>query len=164
MYQAAIGMGQGTHCAQRLCELNCAFFADHKILPINPYGDWNKSLLVNENIVNEVSIYLLSLGNEFTAKNLMDFLHQADIKGKYGIERDISHKTACQYLQVLGYHYQSTPKGQYVDCNAPMGGVWPDVGKGVQLLGELMGSYGEPETTRGSLVLRWTSKLGRCLT
>src|SRR5712672_1050819 len=29
---------------------------------------------------------------------------------------------------------------------------------------EVDGSYGEPETTRGSLVLRWTSKLGCCLT
>ena len=29
---------------------------------------------------------------------------------------------------------------------------------------EVDGSYGKPETTRGvSLVLRWTSKLGRCL-
>ena len=115
-YQTAIGMGRGAHCVRRLCELNHAFLTDHKILPINPYGDWNKSLLVNENIVNEVSIYLLSLRkNEFTAKHLMDFLHRADIKGKYGIERNISHKTACRYLHTLGYRYQSTPKGQYVD-------------------------------------------------
>jgi len=34
-------------------------------------------------------------------------------------------------------------------CNAPMGGVRPDVGEGVRLLGKSMGSYGEPETTRG---------------
>src|SRR5712672_2568839 len=49
-------------------------------------------------------------------------------------------------------------------CNAPTGGVRPDIGEGVRLLGKLMGSYGKPETTRGSLVLRWTSKLGHCLT
>ena len=113
--QAAIGMGRGRQCARQLRELNRAFLADRKILPINPYGDWNKSLLVNENILNEIKIYLLSLGNEITAKKLQDFLHQADIKEKYGIERDISHKTACRYLQALGYRYQSTPKGQYVD-------------------------------------------------
>jgi len=113
--QTAIGMGRGTHCARRLCELNCAFFVDREVLPINPFGDWNKSLLVNKNIVNEISIYLLSLGKEITAKKLMDFLHQVDIKEKYGIDRDISHKTACWYLQALGYRYQSTPKGQYVD-------------------------------------------------
>ena len=68
-----------------------------------------------ENLVNEISIYLLSLGNDITAKELMDFLHRADIKEKYGIERDISHKIACRYLQALGYCYQSMPKGQYVD-------------------------------------------------
>jgi hypothetical protein len=45
----------------------------------------------------------------------MDFLHQVDIKEKYGIECDISHRTACRYLQALGYRYQSTPKGLYVD-------------------------------------------------
>ena len=45
----------------------------------------------------------------------MDLLHCTDIKTKYGIEQDITHKTACWYLQALGYCYQSMPKGQYVD-------------------------------------------------
>src|SRR5712672_4425550 len=49
-------------------------------------------------------------------------------------------------------------------CNAPTGGVWPDVGEGGSTTRGVDGSYGEPETTRSSLVLRWTSKLGRCLT
>src|SRR5712672_475501 len=74
-YQTAIGMGQGKHCVQQLCKLNHAFLSTWEVLPINPFGDWNKSLLVNENIVNKISIYLLSLGNEWTAKDLMDFLH-----------------------------------------------------------------------------------------
>src|SRR5882757_7455198 len=52
----------------------------------------------------------------------------------------------------------------YPPCNAPTGGVRPDIGKGVRLLGKSTGSYGKPETTRVSLVRRWTSKLGRCLT
>jgi hypothetical protein len=113
--QAAVGMGRGRHCARRLCELNRAYLMDRKILPVNPYGDWNESLLVNENLVNEISIYLLSLGKEITAAKLADFLHIPEIKEKYGIERDISHKTATRYLQALGYRYQLAPKGQYVD-------------------------------------------------
>ena len=113
--QGAISMGWGRHCARRLCQLNRAFVADRKVLPVNPYGDWNESLLVNDNLVNEISIYLLSLGNEITALKLQDFLHRHDIKEKYGIERDISHKTACRYLQALGYRYQLAPKGQYTD-------------------------------------------------
>jgi len=32
-------------------------------------------------------------------------------------------------------------------CNAPTGGVRPDVGEEVRLLGKSTGSYGEPETT-----------------
>ena len=113
--QTAIAMGRGSHCARRLCELNRGFFANRDVLPINPFGDWNHSLLFNENIVNEITIHLLSLGNDITAKKLMDFLHGNDIKEKYGIENNISHKTACRYLQALGYRYHSTPKGQYVD-------------------------------------------------
>ena len=76
-------MGQGNHCAQWLHKLNCGFLADQKVLPINPYGDWNESLLVNEDLVNEISIYLLLLGNDITAKKLMDFLHHTDTKEKY---------------------------------------------------------------------------------
>ena len=114
-YQVAVGMGQGKHCAEQLCKLNCGFLADRNVLPLNPYGDWNESLLVNKDLVNKISIYLLSLGNNITTKKLMDFLHHMDVKERYGIECEISHKTACQYLQALGYCYQSTPKGQHVD-------------------------------------------------
>lgn len=113
--QAAIGLGRGNHCARRLCELNRAYLSDRNLLPLNPYGDWNRSLLVNENIVNEISIFLLSLGNDITAGKLMEFLHRPDIKEKYAIDRNITHKTACRYLQALGYRYRSTPKGQYAD-------------------------------------------------
>ncbi|PPQ94906.1 hypothetical protein CVT25_004427 [Psilocybe cyanescens] len=113
--QAAVRIGRGRHCARRLCDLNRQYLADREVLPINPYGNWNESLLVNEDIVNEINIYLLSLGNEITAKKLMDLLHRPDIKEKYGIEHDISHKTACRYLHTLGYRFQYTPKGQYID-------------------------------------------------
>ncbi|KAF8809148.1 hypothetical protein BYT27DRAFT_7222690 [Phlegmacium glaucopus] len=87
--QAAIGMGRGCHCARRLREM---------FLPVNPYGDWNESML----------IYLLQ-------KKLTEFLAQPNIKEKYGIEKMISHKTACCYLNFLGYRYKATPKGQYAD-------------------------------------------------
>src|SRR5712672_2133801 len=47
-------------------------------------------------------------------------------------------------------------------CNAPTGVKGQTLAKGVRLLGKSTGSYGEPEYKW--LVLRWTSKLGRCLT
>ena len=99
--QAAVGLGQGKWC---LCKLNWQFLPDWAIFSVNPYGEWNESLLIDEPIFNEIM-----------AKKLMDFLHCADIKEKYGIEWDISHKTTCKYLHMLSYWFQFTPKGQYVD-------------------------------------------------
>src|SRR5712675_3216353 len=48
-------------------------------------------------------------------------------------------------------------------CNAPMGVKGQTLAKRVRLLGKSTGSYGKPAMTRCRLVLRWTSKLGRCL-
>jgi hypothetical protein len=115
MYQAAIGMGWGCNCIWWLQELLWGYLADWKVLPVNPYRDWNKSLLVNKNLCNEISIYLMSIGNEISAKRLMEFLHKPDIKEKYGIEKNISLWTACQYLNTLGYQYRAMLKGQYVN-------------------------------------------------
>lgn len=57
--QASIGMGRGRHCARRLREMCCAYIISRKILPLNPFGDWNESMLVDENLRNEISIYLM---------------------------------------------------------------------------------------------------------
>ena len=114
-WQTAIGMKWGGRCARRLRELCRAFIADRKILPVNPYGAWNESMLADEDLQNEISIYLLSIGNQISAKKLMEFLDQPDIKERHGIEKSISHKTACRYLNSLGYRYKATPKGQYTD-------------------------------------------------
>src|SRR5712675_2645692 len=48
-------------------------------------------------------------------------------------------------------------------CNAPTGVKGQTLAKGVRLLGKSTRSYGKP-SDEVSLVLRWTSKLGRCLT
>ena len=47
-------------------------------------------MLVDENLRNEISIYLLSIGNEISVKKLAEFLCQAEIKEKYGTEKNIS--------------------------------------------------------------------------
>ena len=48
-------------------------------------------------------------------------------------------------------------------CNAPTGIKGQTLAKRVRLLGESTRSYGKP-SNEVSLVRRWTSKLGRCLT
>jgi len=51
-------------------------------------------------------------------------------------------------LQREGLHPRTLAN---LECNAPMGRVWLDVGKGVRLLDKSTGSYGELETTRARL-------------
>ncbi|KAF8154263.1 hypothetical protein B0H34DRAFT_800130 [Crassisporium funariophilum] len=67
------------------CQTAIEFIKDQKILPINPFGDWNKSMLADENLRNKISIFLLSIGNKISAKKLMDFLAQPDVREKFGI-------------------------------------------------------------------------------
>ena len=86
-----------------------------KSCQVNPYGNWNESMLADENLQNEITIYLLSVGNEISEKKIIEFLDQPDVKENFGIEKPISHKTACHYLNSLGYRYKATPKGQYAD-------------------------------------------------
>src|SRR5712675_2009165 len=55
---------------------------------------------------------------------------------------------ACQQSEELKALPTKTTSPS-ITCNAPTGGVRPDVGEGVRLLGKSTGSYGKPETTRG---------------
>jgi hypothetical protein len=115
-YQAAISLGQGRHCARQLCVLVRHFVKDHKILPINPYGQWNESLLVDEDLANEINIYLQSIGPEISGQKLMDFINNDPVlRSHHCIEKKICLKTAQRYLNALGYRYRTPLKGQYAD-------------------------------------------------
>lgn len=112
---AAIALGQGGSCGRRLCQLNRQFIRDRTMLPVNPYGNWNESLLVEEDLTNEISLYLMEIGKEISATKLMEFINNENIRLKYGIEKPISERTARRYLNRLGYRWSAPKKGQYAD-------------------------------------------------
>jgi hypothetical protein len=115
-YQAAISLGRGRHCARQLCILVRQFIKDRKVLPINPYGQWNESLLVDEDLANEINIYLQSIGPEISGQKLMDFINNnTALRSRHEIEKKIGIKTAQRYLNALGYRYRTPLKGQYAD-------------------------------------------------
>ncbi|KAF8161627.1 hypothetical protein B0H34DRAFT_796383 [Crassisporium funariophilum] len=114
--QAAISLARGLYCAQKLCFLVQQFIKDRKVLLINSYGQWNKSLLVDKDLANEINIYLQSIGPEISGQKLMDFINNdAALRSQHEIEKKICLKTAQRYLNELGYRYCSPLKGQYVD-------------------------------------------------
>ncbi|KAF9470849.1 hypothetical protein BDN70DRAFT_998814 [Pholiota conissans] len=112
---AAISFNRGCYCAHQFRFLTRQFIRDRTLLPINPYGTWNHSMLVDEDLVNDVNLYLQELGDGITAKKLVDFLAREDVKAKHGIRRTITERTARRYLQTLGYRWRAAKKGQYVD-------------------------------------------------
>ncbi|KAH6901434.1 hypothetical protein BKA70DRAFT_1113902, partial [Coprinopsis sp. MPI-PUGE-AT-0042] len=113
--QAAVSLGGGRYCARQLAKLCRAYIDDRSVLPVNPYGNWNETMLVDEDFVNGVNEYLQTIGKQITAAHLMRYMQCADIKEKHGITRDITERTARRYLFILGYRWTGAKKGQFVD-------------------------------------------------
>ena len=72
--QASVALGKGLHCACQIRHLTWQFIKDPTVLPINPYGDWNESMLMDEDLCNDISLYLQEIGMEISANKLRDFL------------------------------------------------------------------------------------------
>lgn len=122
--QATVATGRGCYCVCQLSKLSWQFIADHTVLPVNPYGDWNESLLVDEDLASNINLYLQELGNNIMAQKVMEFLTQLEVKEKHGITKSISERTAYHYLNTLGYQWKSPKKGQYADGHERADVVW----------------------------------------
>ncbi|KAK0197638.1 hypothetical protein F5146DRAFT_871242, partial [Armillaria mellea] len=122
--QAAVTLLHGTYCAWILRKLVCNYISDCTILPLNPYGNWNQTMLVNEDLAQDINLYLQELGKDITAAKVVLFLAHPDIKEKHGITKKISLRMAQRYLHALGYHWQEAKKGQYVDGHERADVVW----------------------------------------
>ncbi|THU86019.1 hypothetical protein K435DRAFT_923964 [Dendrothele bispora CBS 962.96] len=96
---AAITMCRGNYCARQ-------YISDRSLLPENPYGNWNETLLVSEDLCQELNLYLQELGSQVTA-------------AKSGFSR-----LAQRYLRVMGFQWTWAPKGQYVDGHERADVVW----------------------------------------
>ncbi|PBK93484.1 hypothetical protein ARMGADRAFT_1045964 [Armillaria gallica] len=122
--QATVTLLCGTYCAQILRKLVHNYISDRTLLPLNPYGNWNQTMLVNKDLAQDINLYLQELGKDITAVKVVLFLACPDIKEKHGITKKISLHTAQRYLHALGYHWQEAKKGQYVDGHEHADVVW----------------------------------------
>jgi hypothetical protein len=122
--QAAISLDRGQYCARQLARLSKQFILDGAVLPVNPNGNWNETMLVDEDLVSNINLYLQELGKEISAKRIVQFLACPDIKEKHGITKNISEQTACRYLKILDYRFMAAKKGQYADGHEQADVVW----------------------------------------
>ena len=93
-YQAAISMGHGRYYACQLAKLSRKFIEDCTVLPVNPYGDWNESMLVDEDLATDINLHLQELGSNISACKVVDFLARPDVKEKHGITKPITERAA----------------------------------------------------------------------
>ena len=107
--------GRGCYCACQLAALVRKFLDDRTFLPVNPYGDWNQTMLIDEDLSNDINLYLQEIGKDVLAKKVVNFLSREEVKQKHSITKAISEETAHQYLNALGYRFCTAKKGQYAD-------------------------------------------------
>ncbi|KAJ7435717.1 hypothetical protein B0H11DRAFT_1674264, partial [Mycena galericulata] len=119
--QAAVSLGKGVYWSRQVRVLARGFIADRTVLPLNPYGYWTTSMLVDEELNSDITLYLQELGKDITAHKLTEFLARPDVMQKHGISKKISVRTAERCLQELGYRqrfcdsWMHPKKGQYAD-------------------------------------------------
>ncbi|KAJ7622725.1 hypothetical protein DFH06DRAFT_1009349, partial [Mycena polygramma] len=113
--QAAIAIGRDVHCARTFAQLSREYISCRKVLPINPYGVWQKSMLADEDLATDIREHLQELGKFITADKLVEYLSREDVMDKHGLDKKISVRTARRYLNDLGYRFTTEKKGQYSD-------------------------------------------------
>jgi len=95
--QATISMGRGRYCACQLTALVQQFLNDRAFLPVNPYGDWNQTMLIDEDLSNDINLYLHEIGKDVSAKKVVQSLTREEVKQKHSITKAISEWTAHRY-------------------------------------------------------------------
>jgi hypothetical protein len=64
----------------QLTKLTQQFIEDQTVLPVNPYGGWNESMLADEDLVSDINLYLQELRNNITAWKIVEFLAWLEVK------------------------------------------------------------------------------------
>ncbi|THU99299.1 hypothetical protein K435DRAFT_818623 [Dendrothele bispora CBS 962.96] len=86
----SISLNRGIYCAKILRKLARQYIIDHTVLPINPFGEWKESMLADEDLCNDINLYLQEIGNDITAEKLVSYLARDDVREKHGISQSIT--------------------------------------------------------------------------
>ncbi|KAI9057198.1 hypothetical protein FKP32DRAFT_1615362 [Trametes sanguinea] len=106
---------RGPYFARRLRSWIRAFLEDRHNLPVNTANTWNRSALENEDLELAITEHLQSLGKYVRSADIVDFLATPSVQQRFGLSKTISLSTAHGWMYELGYRWQKTPNGQYVD-------------------------------------------------
>lgn len=92
-----------------------SFINNPTVPPVNPYGKWVKSRLLDEDLMQDIQLHLQEVGKYVRALDIVHYLDQPDVKARHGLKKTISVATAQRWMHVMGYRWKKEPKGQYAD-------------------------------------------------
>jgi len=92
------------------------YIADCDVLPVNPYGGWNESLIDrDETLAQDIHLHLQGIGKFVKSMDLVDFLDTPEMRKRTGLTKRMHLATAQRWMKKLDYRWQRDPKGQFVD-------------------------------------------------
>ena len=114
--QTATVLGKGLWFARQR-RVWATTYVKTRSLPVNKCGTSNKTRarLNNQDLVNDLHLHLQSIGKYVRAMDVVHFLDWPEVQKKYGLKKMISLRTAHRWMKKIGYRWQKTPKGQFVD-------------------------------------------------
>ncbi|KAF7303355.1 hypothetical protein MIND_00563300 [Mycena indigotica] len=108
-------MGAQTWLGRKLREWSIAFCKDKKNIPSHKYGRFSASMLSDEDIAADIHLHLQSLGKWVSAKQIVRYVRTPEFQARLRVKRDISVRTAQNWMHKMGYRWRKEPKGMYSD-------------------------------------------------
>jgi hypothetical protein len=113
--KTAKAFGKTTWLAKWLREWAQAYILDHEDLSLNIYGTSNSSILEDEDFVQELLLHLQGIRKYVRAMDIVEYMGTPDVLVHLKLTKTISLATAQCWMKTVGYHWNKTPTGQFVD-------------------------------------------------
>lgn len=92
------------------------YIEDRDKLAINNSGTWSKPLLLDKELALAIRLHLWSTGKYVTARDVVDYLRDPQIRKDYGLKYMIQGQTARRWMSLLGYkRSRSTRRGMLIN-------------------------------------------------
>ncbi|KAK0456923.1 hypothetical protein EV421DRAFT_1896115 [Armillaria borealis] len=111
----AMAAGKGAWLAWRVKEWTHNLIDDPEDIPIHSYSKFNSSILVDEDIENEICLHLQEIGPFFCTMDIVCFLKTPEMTRRLTLKKMICERTAQRWLNRMSYQWKREPKGQYKD-------------------------------------------------
>ncbi|KAJ7711523.1 hypothetical protein B0H16DRAFT_1251327, partial [Mycena metata] len=107
--------GSKSYLGRKIRQWAIEFCEDNKKIPSHRYGQFNSSILSDEDIAGDIHLHLQSLGKFVSAKAIVQYVATPEFQARLSVKRKITIRTAQRWMKKMGYRWRKEPKGMYSD-------------------------------------------------